>query len=65
MNNYVHESPDLHTRSRCSELSATNDPSSDVNCNKMDHLPEIKAINSKLEDYMQNVNNKFDALSEE
>ena len=64
-NNYVHESPDLHTRSRCSEMSATIDPSSDVNCSKMDHLPEIKAINSKLEDYMQNVNSKFDALSEE
>lgn len=31
----------------------------------MDHLPEIKAINSKLEDYMQNINSKFDALSEE
>ena len=57
MNNYVHESPDLHTQSRCSEMLATNDPSSDVNRNKMDHLPEMKAINSKLEEhFMQNVN---------
>ena len=31
----------------------------------MDHLPEIKEINSKLEEYMQNVNSKFEALSEE
>ena len=42
MNNYVHESPDLRTRSRCSEISATNDPRSDINCNKMNQLPEIK-----------------------
>ena len=31
----------------------------------MDHPSEIKAINSRLEEYMQNVNSKFEAISEE
>ena len=64
VNNIRKESVNLHTPTMPDNTSCTGNLHN-VNCNKMDHLPEIKEINSKLEEYMQNVNSKFEALSEE
>ena len=64
VNNIRKESVNLHTPTIPDNTTCTGNLHN-VNCNKMDHLPEIKEINSKLEEYMQNVNSKFEALSEE